>query len=81
MSEWKPISELVETVQEGFILVYPTEFGVPDVWARQTYFDALRRPHVPNMAVLSEMAQRVKWFQDIDLVSLPDDGKSPGDTP
>lgn len=77
--DWRPISELVETIQEAFILVYPASGNVPEVWANQTYFEAKRRGPIPGWTLLYESAQMITHFQAIDLVEITAHLKTPGD--
>lgn len=50
--------------QAGFVIVWPTEFDVPEVWAAQTYHEALGRGPSPGWTHLSESAAKLThWAQ------------------
>lgn len=59
---------------EGFVLVWPTEFDVPEVWAASAYHDAKGRDPTPGWAPLVEAAARVTHW--CPLPPFPDTGAS-----
>lgn len=49
---------------EGFVIVWPTVDGTPEVWAAKTYHEARKLSPPPLMRHLAEDARRVThWAQ------------------